>query len=159
MGSTMFQVDGVDVTIERRLLRERVYYNHRQVSERTSVFLPSLVPIHRFAASEPLRQFEVRTYEPHGWVVFRDGVVVASEPPQPGQIWLFGFFAVAQWLDFAITPEASDAFFGSVSVLLLALNLVSRLMWRRATSEARAHGAGHPAAPEPALDRRADEGL
>jgi hypothetical protein len=130
VGVVSFAAGGVDLIVKRSPMRERVYCDGVLVSD-TSLLVPRLVTTHRFSAGNPSVGFEVRTYEPGGWIVLRDGRVVASQPPGWGYVALFAIFAVLQWLDFAIDREVADAGIGTVSAALLTATLLIHLLWRR----------------------------
>ena len=101
-----------------------------------SALVPRLATTHRFSAGESCVVFEVRTYKPGGWILVREGTVVAAQPPGRGYIAIFGMFAVLQSIDFMIDPEASDLAFAVISTVLLAAAVAIHVLWRRATRRA-----------------------
>jgi hypothetical protein len=135
MGVLSFSSSGVDFIINRSALRERVYCDGVLVSD-VSVLAPRLVTTHRFSAGDPRAPYELRTYEPGGWVVLREGRAVASQRPGWGYVALFAVFAVLQGIDFAIHPEVADFAMAALSTVLMTATLLIHLLWRRAV---RAH--------------------
>jgi hypothetical protein len=132
MGVQSFANGGVDFIINRSALRERVYCDGVLVSN-VSALVPRLVTRHRFSAGESRALFEVRTYKPDGWILVREGKVMASQRPGGGYVGLFGMFGVLQSIDFMIHPEASDLAFAVLSTVFLAAAVTIHVLWRRAT--------------------------
>jgi hypothetical protein len=129
-------VDGLRLQVDRKAFNERVYCDGELVSD-VSLVRPRLVTVHKFAASDPPASFEVQTYEPSGWIVWRDGVIIGSE--KPGRLWIivFGIFAVMQWTDFALDRERLDLAAAIISTMFVLASMRMRRLWvtrTRATS-------------------------
>lgn len=137
MAVHMFKADSVDVTIETGAFRERVYYDQRLVSE-ASALVPRLVTRHRFTAEEPAAAFELRTYEPGGWILLREGTVISSQAPRWVYVVLFSFFAVSQWIDYASDRDAIDAAVAGFSTAALGAVVLIRGLWARTIRLAKA---------------------
>jgi hypothetical protein len=125
-------LDGLSLAIDRKAFSERVYYQRELVSD-VSLVRPRLVTVHKFVVSDPPATFEVQTYEPGGWIVFRDGAIVGSE--MPGRVWMvvFGVFAVLQWTDFALEGGRIDLAAAIISTTFVAAALLVRRLWTART--------------------------
>lgn len=125
-------VAGLNLQVDRKAFSERVYYHRALVSE-VSLIWPRLVTVHKFVASDPPAVFEVQTYDPGGWIVFRDGVIIGSEAPGRSWMVVFGIFAVLQWTDFAQEGGRIDLVAAIISTTFVAAALRIRRLWAART--------------------------
>jgi hypothetical protein len=135
MATHTFSVDNATVEIEDGNQSQQVRFNNALVSEIKSTWRPRVTIVHRFLAGDPLRQFEVRTFQGLGrlpYVVTRDGELVASAPPSVWVPVLVGLALLVNGIDFAFDRKTNDLISVIIFTLFLTFPLIQWSAWWRA---------------------------
>ncbi len=134
MADHKFTVEGINVLIEESLFHERVYFDGERMSE-VSTLRPVFSRVHAFSAGSPPARFEFRTYGVGGWVLIRDGRLLASKRPGWGLAALFGVVGLMKWLQVAFQGDRPDLLLAALFTLGAAVVLAPYLYWERITRQ------------------------
>lgn len=127
-----FTVDGIRVTVEESVFRERVYFDGERMSE-ISTLRPVLSRVHAFETASPPARFELRSYGIGGWVLIRDGRLLASQRPGWGLAAFFALLGVLNWLDFGFDRGRTDLVMAALWTLAAAFGFMPYWSWERIT--------------------------